>query len=214
MSPTSATSLFSDCFKRGTKTLTSGVFPLFEIAITKSSACSIPRSPCIASAACRKIEGVPVEFRVATIFCAIMALLPIPVIITRPFIAKISFTTLTKSSSILSVNFRTASASIVRVETAIDFISELVFTKYFFIFSMELRQKYVILSNLREHIRYLYKEQCKQITHSLIIYKFSSDLKSLRESKKQLLPMYCRKKIRPLSCRQGEASQYVINCLH
>jgi hypothetical protein len=31
-----------------------------------------------------KIDGVPVEFKVATILLAIIALLPIPVIITRP----------------------------------------------------------------------------------------------------------------------------------
>ena len=38
----------------------------------------------MASAACIKIDGVPVEFRVATIFEAMMALFPIPEIITLP----------------------------------------------------------------------------------------------------------------------------------
>lgn len=38
----------------------------------------------MASAACIKMEGVPVEFKVATIFVAMFALLPIPVTITLP----------------------------------------------------------------------------------------------------------------------------------
>jgi hypothetical protein len=38
----------------------------------------------MASAACMKIAGVPVEFSVATIFVAIFALLPIPVINNLP----------------------------------------------------------------------------------------------------------------------------------
>ena len=45
-----------------------------------------------------KIAGVPVEFNVATIFVAIMALFPIPEIITRPFDSIIQFTTFAKSS--------------------------------------------------------------------------------------------------------------------
>jgi hypothetical protein len=38
----------------------------------------------MASAACIKMAGVPVEFIVATIFEAMIALLPIPLITTRP----------------------------------------------------------------------------------------------------------------------------------
>ena len=44
----------------------------------------------MASAACKNIDGVPVEFNVATIFCAIMALFPIPVTTNLPFDSKIS----------------------------------------------------------------------------------------------------------------------------
>ena len=44
------------------------------------------------------MAGVPVELNVATIFCAILALLPIPVTITLPFDFKISSTALIKSS--------------------------------------------------------------------------------------------------------------------
>ena len=52
----------------------------------------------MASAACIKTEGVPVEFKVATILLAIMALLPIPVIITRPLDWYISWVAFAKSS--------------------------------------------------------------------------------------------------------------------
>jgi hypothetical protein len=38
----------------------------------------------MASAACKKIAGEPVEFSVATIFCATMALLPMPLTTIRP----------------------------------------------------------------------------------------------------------------------------------
>ena len=72
-------------FIKGTNTLISGVFPLFEIQMTTSSSKIVPKSPWIASAACINIDGVPVEFSVATILVAIIALLPIPVMITLPF---------------------------------------------------------------------------------------------------------------------------------
>ena len=51
----------------------------------------------MASAACIKIAGVPVELSVDTIFEAIFALLPIPVITTRPDDSKIRFTLSAKS---------------------------------------------------------------------------------------------------------------------
>ena len=38
----------------------------------------------MASAACRNMDGVPVELKVATIFCPMIALFPIPVTINRP----------------------------------------------------------------------------------------------------------------------------------
>ncbi|MNZ80166.1 hypothetical protein D3C78_987940 [compost metagenome] len=62
-----------------------------------SSFCIIPKSPCIASAACMYNAGVPVEFIVATIFCAMMALLPIPVITTRPLELRMILTIVSKS---------------------------------------------------------------------------------------------------------------------
>ena len=59
----------------------------------------MPRSPWIASAACMKIAGVPVELRLATIFAPIAALLPIPVITTRPFDSEILMAAFAKLSS-------------------------------------------------------------------------------------------------------------------
>ena len=105
-------SLFPKLFSRGIRIFISGVSPLFEMQITASSFCMVPRSPCIASDACIKIEGVPVELNVATIFCPIIALLPIPVTITLPFIFEIKCTVSTKSSLINFFNWLTASASI------------------------------------------------------------------------------------------------------
>ena len=44
----------------------------------------------MASAACMKIAGVPVEFKVATILVAMLALLPIPVTTTLPLLSKMA----------------------------------------------------------------------------------------------------------------------------
>ena len=68
----------------GSKRRISSVSPLEERASTRSPWASIPRSPCSASAACRNKAGVPVELKVATTFCAIIPLLPMPVTTTRP----------------------------------------------------------------------------------------------------------------------------------
>ena len=46
------------------------------------------------------MAGVPVEFNVATILLAIMALFPIPVMMTRPLDLKISLTASANYSSI------------------------------------------------------------------------------------------------------------------
>jgi hypothetical protein len=53
----------------------------------------------MASAACINTEGVPVEFRVATILFAIIALLPMPVIITLPLELYINSTASANDSS-------------------------------------------------------------------------------------------------------------------
>ena len=66
--------------------------------------------------------GVPVEFMVATIFCAMMALLPTPVMTIRPFEAKIASTQASKSPSIKSIILRIASASVLSTFLALFLI--------------------------------------------------------------------------------------------
>ena len=89
----------------------------------------MPKSPCIASAACRKTAGCPVELNVATILLAILALLPIPATISRPFVLIIKLITLTKSSLILLSSFAIAANSKAIVSFAIFFISDEDFIK-------------------------------------------------------------------------------------
>src|SRR5690554_247302 len=72
-----------------------------------------------------KMEGVPVEFKVATIFCPICALFPIPVMINLPFDEKIAFTASEKSSSKSSIAFLIALLSKFKVLIAEDIMSEL-----------------------------------------------------------------------------------------
>ena len=60
----------------------SRVRPLLDITIATSTGRTRPRSPCRASLACSGSEGVPVEARVAEIFCPILNALPMPVITT------------------------------------------------------------------------------------------------------------------------------------
>ena len=81
-----------------------------------------PRSPCMASAACMKIAGVPVEFIVATILFAIMALFPIPVIITLPFELKMKLTAFSKSELIKFFKFAMALLSMSIVSNALSII--------------------------------------------------------------------------------------------
>ena len=59
----------------------------------------IPRSPCSASAGCKKTEGVPVEENVAAIFRPINPDLPMPVTTTRPLQASKSSTARSKLAS-------------------------------------------------------------------------------------------------------------------
>ncbi len=96
----------------------SSVSPLAEIASSTSSDASAPRSPCNASAAWRKIEGVPVLENVADIFRPIRPDFPIPVTTTRPSHAYKSSTALSNRSSSRSINPAIASASIRRTRFA------------------------------------------------------------------------------------------------
>ncbi len=77
------------CLSVGKILLISLVWPLFEMARTTSSFVTVPRSPWMASAGCRKREGVPVLFSVAAIFLATNPDFPIPVAITLPLAFKI-----------------------------------------------------------------------------------------------------------------------------
>ena len=69
--------------KVGSSATISSVSPLLEMAITTSPLTIRPRSPWMASAGCRKRDGVPVEAKVAEIFWPIRPLLPMPVTTTR-----------------------------------------------------------------------------------------------------------------------------------
>ena len=82
--PTMAMRVLPKCFIKGMRTLISGVLPLLERQMTTSEGCIMPRSPCMASAACMKRAGVPVLLRVETILVAMLALLPMPVTTTLP----------------------------------------------------------------------------------------------------------------------------------
>ena len=98
MLPTMPMRVLPKSFISGTSTLISGELPLFEMQMTTSPCCTIPKSPWMASAACMNKAGVPVELNVDTIFWAMTALLPIPVTTTLPVAEKIISTALTKSS--------------------------------------------------------------------------------------------------------------------
>ena len=64
---------------------TSWVSPLCEMASSTSLGWMTPRSPCVASAGCRKNADVPVLASVAAIFRQMMPDLPMPVTMTRPW---------------------------------------------------------------------------------------------------------------------------------
>jgi hypothetical protein len=77
----------------------------------------------MASAACIKMAGVPVEFRVATIFEAMMALFPTPVTTTRPLESKMAWIVFGKSSSNWEIKLSTARPSISMVRLAMSSIA-------------------------------------------------------------------------------------------
>ena len=68
----------------GSSCKTSWTSPLFEIAIMASCRATIPKSPWMPSAGCRKNEGVPVLASVAAIFCPIKPDFPMPEMTTLP----------------------------------------------------------------------------------------------------------------------------------
>ena len=106
--PTRAIRVFPKSLISGTSIFISGVSPLFETQMTTSSGCTMPRSPWMASAACIKAAGVPVELNVETILVAMFALFPMPVTTTLPFAEKIVSTAFTKASSMCCTRCATA----------------------------------------------------------------------------------------------------------
>jgi len=78
-------------------------------------------------------EGVPVLLKVATIFCAMIALLPMPLTINRPFDLLIIFTTCVKESLSKFLSSLTDSLSMVSVRFASLRMSEEVLATKFLI---------------------------------------------------------------------------------
>lgn len=76
----------------------------------------------MASAACMKIAGVPVEFSVATILFPMIALFPMPVTMTRPLLLMINSAIVAKLSSIYPARFFIACVSVSIILLAKDFI--------------------------------------------------------------------------------------------
>ncbi len=75
-------------FRCGSRNTSSGLSPELDKASTTSLAVIMPRSPWLASAACRKNPGVPVLANVAAILRPTCPDLPMPVTITRPVHAR------------------------------------------------------------------------------------------------------------------------------
>ena len=89
----------------------SGVPPEFDSTSATSARVSIPRSPCEASAGCRKNDGVPVEASVAAILRPTCPDLPMPETTIRPSQASISSIASAKLSPSVCENSASASAS-------------------------------------------------------------------------------------------------------
>ena len=109
--PTIATIVLPLSLIKGTSTLISGVSPLFDKMNTISPSRTMPKSPWMASAACMKTALVPVEFIVATIFWAMMALFPMPENTKLPLLSNTKSTIFTKSTSTWLFNPMIALAS-------------------------------------------------------------------------------------------------------
>ena len=58
--------------------------PLWEMSRAMSFVATMPRSPCIASAAFMNMAGVPVDAKDAAILCPTIPVLPMPMMTTLP----------------------------------------------------------------------------------------------------------------------------------
>src|SRR5688572_27240993 len=113
-SPVRATSGAPMRFSVSSTRVSSSVSPLYDIAMTTSSAWMTPRSPCTASAGWRKNAGVPVLASVAAILRQMTPDLPMPVTMTRPLQLWISITARANLSSMRCSSARIAAASVWR----------------------------------------------------------------------------------------------------
>src|SRR5687768_3266661 len=113
-SPVRATSGAPMRFSVSSTRVSSSVSPLYDIAMTTSSAWMTPRSPCTASAGWRKNAGVPVLASVAAILRQMTPDLPMPVTMTRPLQLRISITARANLSSMRCSSARIAAASVWR----------------------------------------------------------------------------------------------------
>ena len=106
-----ATSAAPQALTCGSMTKSSSVSPDLENASSRSPASTRPRSPWIASAGCRKIDGVPVDASVADVFWAMKPALPMPVVTTRPRSPRTMSSARRNGSPRPSATWRTAAAS-------------------------------------------------------------------------------------------------------
>ena len=99
-------------FLSGAQILTiSEEVPLCEMSRAMSFGATMPKSPCMASAALTNIAGVPVDANDAAILCPTMPVLPMPIITTLPVQAYIISTARLISSPIESAIFRNSAIS-------------------------------------------------------------------------------------------------------
>ena len=105
-------------FRCGSSSTSSGVSPELDSASTASPRVIMPRSPCPASAGCRKKAGVPVLASVAAILPATCPDLPMPVTTTRPWQARHTRQACANAAPSLAVSASTARASMASARRA------------------------------------------------------------------------------------------------
>ena len=102
----------------GKMAVSSPLSPLLEMASTRSSPVTMPRSPWLASAGCTKKAGVPVDAKVAAILRPTWPLLPMPMTTTRPRAKSTACTACANTPSTRAANPVSAAASISKVSRA------------------------------------------------------------------------------------------------
>ncbi len=97
----------------------SAVSPELDSASSRSGRVIIPKSPCPASAGCRKKAGVPVLASVAAIFPAMWPDLPMPLTMTRPSQASSARQAAAKCASRRLLSAAMPACSLARVRRAV-----------------------------------------------------------------------------------------------